>query len=440
MRPRWGAFKVGAIVAPFNHRMVPRELAELVADCEPAVVYCDAASRPRIDEVAADGRFSVLAFAETVTPLRAGGRPPAARLSPDLASPTAIVFTSGTTGRPKGVIFTHASIAGVMHDWMLMESVTPGRLRPLLVLPLFTAGGLVWGVCRTIHGGGTLLLQPGFDPAEALRVLVEEKADTFTGPPILFEQIAKVPDFADADLSHVTTAHVGGAPVPVALFEQWRPRGVLLRQLYGQTEIGGSATVTVNADAPGHPEKCGRGTVFTRIRVVDSDGVDCPAGTPGEIMLRGPGMTPGYWRNEEATASTLVDGWLRTGDLGVLDDTGRLTYVDRIKELIISGGLNISPAEIETVISGLDGVIEVAVLAAADEKFGQTPAAIVVARDGVTAEAIVAHCTERLADYKVPRYVVVSTEPLPRMASGKIDKHVLRAEHADIADTHERVR
>ncbi|MCF8610153.1 AMP-binding protein [Gordonia sp. HY285] len=201
-------------------------------------------------------------------------------------------------------------------------------------------------------------------------------------PPILFEQIAKAPGFGEADLEHLTTAHVGGARVPPDLFERWRPRGVLLRQLYGQTEIGGSATVTVRAEAEEHPDKCGWGTVFTRIRVVDPDGVDCPA-----------------------------------------------------------GGLNISPAEIEAVVGSIEGVAEVAVFGVQDAKFGETPAAVVVAtRADLTAEEIIARCNSQLADYKVPRYLVLSADPLPRMASGKIDKRTIRSDNDDLVVTHDRVR
>ncbi len=436
-----GALKLGAIAVGFNQRMLARELIALVEDCEPSVVVCDENLRTRLDEVhQARPEFSIMMFEQDVRPLRGRQPEPIAAPVVDLTDPTAIVFTSGTTGRPKGVIFTHATIAGEMHEWSLMEGVLPNKLRPLLVLPLFTAAGIIWGIARTIIHGGTLFLQPGFDPAAALRVLIDDKANTLTGPPILFEQIAKVPGFDDADLSHLTTAHVGGARVPVDLLKKWLPRGVALRQIYGQTEIGGSATVTPRADAETKPEKCGWGTIFTKVRVVDAEGRDCAPGEPGEILLRGPGKMPGYWRNADATRATLRDGWLHTGDLGSLDDDGYLTFVDRMKDMIISGGLNISPAEIEAVINTIPGVEEVAVISVPDEKFGETPAALVKAAPDVTETDIVTHCNGLLADYKVPRYVVLSADPLPRMASGKIAKRELRDTHANIPDLYTRVR
>ncbi|MFC8529917.1 class I adenylate-forming enzyme family protein [Nocardia sp. NPDC057227] len=431
-----GAWRAGAIVAPFNQRMLAGELAGLVAACEPRVIYCDADLESRLP---ADAAFSVARFERDVAPLRGvpGGSVKLAGDGPDEA---AIVFTSGTTGKPKGVVFTHSRMAALFHDWSLVESVPPNGLRVLMVLPLFSAAGVIWGIARTVLNGGTMLLQPGFDPAAALRVLVRDRVNTFTGPPILWERIAALPEFAGAELAHLTTAHVGGARVPPELLRRWAPRGVVLRQLYGQTEIGGSVTVTPPRAALAKPETCGSGTVFSTIRVVDPDGVDCAPGAPGEILLRGPGMMAGYWRDPEATAATIVDGWLRTGDLGTLDAEGDLTFVDRLKDLIISGGLNIAPAEVEAVVQTMPGVEEVAVISVPDEKFGETPAALVRAAAAITERDIVEYCAARLADYKVPRYVVLCAEPLPRMASGKIAKRELREAYTDVPERFSRVR
>ncbi|ETD31363.1 class I adenylate-forming enzyme family protein [Williamsia sp. D3] len=436
-----GAMKVGAIVAPFNHRFLARELTALVDSCDPVVIYCEAALRSRLDEVrTVRDTFAISELEQDVRPLRSANGAVSPTPMVELSDPTAIVFTSGTTGDPKGVIFTHATIAGMMHQWAMQEPIEQNGLRPLMAIPLFTAGGIIWGIARTVLHGGTLLLQPGFDPVAALRVLVDSRATTFTGPPILWEQISRVPGFGEADLSHLTTAHVGGARVSPALVGTWLARGVQLRQLYGQTEIGGSATVMPRDEAAAHPDKCGWGGIFTKIRVVNADGEDCAPDEPGEILLRGPGMMPGYWRNDEATRAALVDGWLRTGDLGKLDERGYLTFVDRLKDMIISGGLNISPAEIEHVISLLPGVEEVAVISVDDDKFGETPAVIIRRVDGLTEADVVKHCNKNLADYKVPRYVVFTDGPLPRMASGKISKPSLRQTYSDVPQTYSKVR
>jgi fatty-acyl-CoA synthase len=436
-----GAMKVGAIVAPFNHRFLARELTALVDSCDPVIIYCEAALRSRLDEVrTVRDTFAISELEQDVRPLRSAHGAVFPTPMVELSDPTAIVFTSGTTGDPKGVIFTHATIAGMMHQWAMQEPIEQNGLRPLMAIPLFTAGGIIWGIARTVLHGGTLLLQPGFDPVAALRVLVDSRATTFTGPPILWEQISRVPGFDEADLSHLTTAHVGGARVSPTLVGTWLARGVQLRQLYGQTEIGGSATAMPRDEAADHPDKCGWGGIFTKIRVVNANGEDCAPDEAGEILLRGPGMMPGYWRNDEATRAALVDGWLRTGDLGKLDERGYLTFVDRLKDMIISGGLNISPAEIEQVISLLPGVEEVAVISVDDDKFGETPAVIIRRVDGVTEADVVDHCNKNLADYKVPRYVVFTDGPLPRMASGKISKPNLRQTYSDVPQLYSKVR
>lgn len=436
-----GALKVGAIAAPFSHRLVSAELADLVDDCAPAVVYCDRALSDRLEGVLEQGRsFPIRILEDDVRPLRNSPSRPAPTRDPDPAEPCTIVYTSGTTGRSKGVVFTHANLAAVAHEWSLIESVEPNRFRPLMALPLWTCAGMVWSIARTLIHGGTMFLLARLDPNRALQTIVEQKVSTLNGPPILFEQIAGADGFDEADLSHVTTAHVGGARVPVDLLRAWGRRGVCLRQIYGQTEIGGTATANPHRLAVTNPEKCGAGGLFTKVRVLDIDGTDCAAGQTGEIVLRGPGMTPGYWRNDEATRSTIVDGWIRTGDLGFLDDDGCLTFVDRLKDMIISGGINISPAEIERTIIDVPGVREIAVIGVDDAKFGETPAAIVHAAPELTAEQIVAHCNENLADFKVPRYVVFLDEPLPRMSSGKIAKRELRVEYCDLADRQAKVR
>ncbi|GAA4548825.1 class I adenylate-forming enzyme family protein [Pseudonocardia xishanensis] len=436
-----GAWKVGAVVCGFNQRFLAAELGALVELCEPTVVVGDAAHLPLLDEVLAAGAvFAPLGLEEVVGAARGGEHPPTPAHDAQPDDPTAIVFTSGTTGTPKGVVFTHRTIAGIMHEWSLGEPVAPNDLRVLLVLPMFTAAGVVWGLARSLVQGGTLYLQPRFDPPRALDVLQQARITTFTGPPILFEQVSQVPGFESARMEHLTTAWVGGARVPVPLLEKWRPRGVALRQIYGQTEIGGTATAMSAEGALVHPDKCGTGGVFTRIRVVDADDRDCAPGEVGEIVMRGPGMLPGYWRNEEATKQALRGGWLHTGDLGTLDADGLLTYVDRMGEMINSGGLKISPAELETVLAQAPGVAEVAVIPVSDDKFGETPAAVVHADGDLDPAALVAFASARLADYKVPRYVIAHDGPLPRMASGKVAKRDLRGVYADAAERFPRVR
>ena len=389
--------------------------------------------------VAARGLGFELAGLSFVDGLRTGSAAPFRRaVEPD--QPAVIVYTSGTTAKPKGVIFSHATTQNFIFEWSLVEPDFTTGMRLLMVLPIHGAPGTLWGLIHTLVHGGTFFLEPGFDPAATVRKLAEHEITVFLGVPLLYEAMAATPEFEKADFSALRTTHVGGARVPVALLKKWQEKGVLLRQIYGLTEGGGSITVNPREFALDKPEMCGRGGAFTRIRTVRPDGTTCDPGEEGEILIQGPAVTPGYWNNPEATRAAFVDGWLRTGDLGVIDDDGLLRMVDRLKDLIISGGINIAPAEIETTIAALDEVEEVAVIPVPDEKFGETPAAVVKLRRPLPAEAIVAHCSRHLADFKVPRYVVEVETPLPRMASGKIAKRILKELLPDIPATHPRVR
>jgi len=440
------AFSTGAVLAPFNWRLTSSELRGLVDLCEPTIVLADAEFIEKVAVLANEELpFSTHNLTEVVTSQRKAQAQPVPTLQTGLEmidpdDPVAIVFTSGTTGNPKGVIYTSRTIASLEQEWQLAEQVGPHGLRVLGVLPMFTAAGVIYNLSRPMLSGGVLFLQPKLDPPRALEILRDERITTLNGPPIIYEQIAAVPEFASSRLDHVTSAWVGGARVPAELLATWRAHGVALRQMYGQTEIGGCATAMPADEALKHPEKCGFGGPFTSLRVVDPDGRDCDPGTPGEIIMKGPSMTPGYWRNEEATRAALRDGWWHSGDLGVLDEDGMLTFIDRIGDVINSGGLKISPAEIEGVIARLAGIVEVAVIPVPDAKFGQTPAAIMYTDGRVDTAAIIAHCNEHLADYKVPRYVIESENLLPRMASGKIAKRDLARQFADAPERFPKVR
>jgi fatty-acyl-CoA synthase len=244
--------------------------------------------------------------------------------------------------------------------------------------------------------------------------------------------MAARPEFAAADLSSLELATIAGARCPAPTIEAWLAKGVPLRQAYGMTELGGISSLNPPEQALKRPESIGRGTVFNRHRVVRPDGAECGPGEPGEIIVSGPGVTPGYWRNERAYAEALRDGWFHSGDLGVKDDEGWIQVVDRLKGIIITGGYNVAPSEIEAVISEMPGVAEVCVISAHDPRFGGTPAAIVHAEGGLTAEEITAYCRERLAGYKVPRHVVLQDAPLIRMASGKIARNRIRDAHPEL--------
>lgn len=417
-----GTIRAGGIVSPLSPRLTPREVLEFYARTRPACVYLDAdvASRhAELGSVAGECReMSALDALRHASPVHGEWT-----CSPEDA--VGIIATSGSTARPKGVVFTHRSMLAYAMEFAIEEPYVGPGSRGLALSPLSTSAGFVQ-LTEFIALGACTRFEATFDPERALRLLVDERITMFQGVPLFFERIAACPGFAEADLSALRYTSVGGAPVSRRLLETWSAKGCLLRQIYGQTEAGGAISIMSKRDAARWPEKAGRGGMFTRIAVIDADGRFLGPEEPGQIVIQGPSVMKGYWDDDETTRKTLVDGWLRTGDLGKLDAHGYLTFIDRMKDIIISGGLNISAAEVERAVAEFPGVVEVAVLAAPDDKFGETPLAVVHATADIDVPALIAHCDAQLANYKVPRYVVLERDPLPRLATGKIAKPALR--------------
>lgn len=427
--------KAGAVLVPLNYRYAAAELASIVEGCTPRFVIADEAGAPRAE---GQSGFELL---ELGLVRKERGREAvqfAAPFDPD--APIVVAYTSGSTARPKGVIFTGRTVLAYAFEASLNYPELRVGAKAIDVPPLYTGGGTVQ-LIQFLIMGMTNFIDYDFDARRTLRLLIDEQIEIFGAVPTFFERIAALPEFAEADLSHITFAACGGSRVSVALLKTWLTKGVILRQLYGLTEGGGNTTIMPAAEANEHPEQCGRGGIFTKHRIVRPDGSDCDPGEDGEIWVRGPGMMVGYWDDPEATAATIVEGgWLRTGDIGRVDDRGNLTLVDRLKDMIISGGLNIWPIDIEGAIAEYPGVEEVAVIAARDERFGETPMAIIYASKPLDPAEIVAHCNARMADYKVPRYITIEAEPLPRLATGKIAKRELKARYADAHERLPRVR
>jgi fatty-acyl-CoA synthase len=432
-----GALKLGAVVVPYNNRFVAAELRYLVTDSEPTLVAADAGHSERMAE-ALDGpageRIELLAL-EDFAALRTVAVEPVPRPDADPDDVAVLVYTSGTTSNPKGVEFTHRGTHAFIHEWGLMEpAIRPGN-GMIFVLSMSGAPGILWHVLHPLTRGMTLHYERGFDPKTTLERLASGRVQVMMGVPVLYEQMGAQPAFAEADLSGLELATVAGARVDTGTIRAWLDRGVTLRQGYGMTELGGLSTVNPAAQALNRPESVGRDAVFTKHRVVRPDGTDCDPEEPGEIIVRGPAVTTAYWRNPEATAAAIKDGWFHSGDVGIRDAEGYLRIVDRMKDLIISGGFNIAPSEIEAVINELPGVEEVCVIACGHPKFGETPAAVITGTNPPSEAAVVEACAANLAKYKVPSYVVFSDQPLPRMASGKIARRELRARYADLGRT-----
>jgi fatty-acyl-CoA synthase len=434
--------KCGAVLVPLNPRFKAAEIAKTATEAELSALIAAQAQRAAVEEAhTAGGDFTV--YGLDIVDDQRSGAPDDFRVDPDITEPIAVIFTSGSTGMSKGVVLTSRTLLDIVLENTLTEDgFRPGTVT-LLLLPLAFTPGLVYGLLITTVLGGTLVVEPGLNPSRAIDLIEKHRVRALFGVPLIFEALSHAPEFAHADLGSLQTAVVGGAAVPYDLLRRWADKGVLLRQIYGMTEAGGIATATLKADALHHAESCGSGSIFTEVRVMTADGGFASAGERGELVVRGPGVTPGYWKDPETTAQAIRDGWLHSGDLGECDEHGRITFIDRVKDLIISGGINISPVELEKVIVDLDGVAEVAVIPAADARFGETPAAIVVAepdRDDIDEARVVTHCERVLADYKVPRYVVLRATPLPRLPSGKIARQAVREEYRDVAERFARSR
>ena len=429
-----GVVKTGAIVTPVNYRYTPSEIEYLVRDCSPSVVVSDDVQSGKFRQVfESTGDRPIVAMSSLAT-MRAGHVEPL-HIDVDPKAPMVLAYTSGTTGLPKGLVYTNETVLAALFELILKDPTPPDETTLLFALPLFSVAGIMHTVLHTVSRGSTAVIMRDFDPAHALDLIVQHKVSHMNGVPLIYEAISRQPSFSTHDLSHLKMAQVGGARVSPELLAAWIGQGVALRHMYGMTEIGGCATVPRPPDALAHPELCGDGSIFTEVRTMRPDGTFCAAGEEGEIVMRGPAMMARYWNNEQATNEAIVDGWLYSGDLGVLDERGYLRYVDRLKDMVISGGFNVSPSEVEGVIGAIPGVTEVAVIAVADAKWGEAPAAIVNGTDELTENEVLAVVKEKLASFKVPKYVVFADAPLPRMASGKLAKRALREEYAHLANT-----
>lgn len=415
---------LGALIAPMNIRMTAAELSVALTDTRPRMLFSDAARADLAGRATPIDGVAIFALEEIDR-----WRDDDPRFVPYEATADdllAIPSTSGSTAKPKFVKFSHRMVVSIAAELAIMEPSCRQGAKCVVLSPFFSGGYYVW--LEYLVLGCSQFLQTHFDADEAIRMIERERINIMPATPVHWQRMRESRYFADADFSSLKWTTIGGARISRELLDAWKAKGVTLRPLFGQTEAGGAWAA--RGVAIGDPRQAGYGGVFTEFRIAGQDGGFASAGEEGEILVRGPSVTSGYWQAVEASAELFRDGWLRTGDVGRVDDIGSLTYIDRIKDIVISGGLNISSAEVEHVIGEMPGVEEVAVISAPDQRFGETPMAVIYAKSPLDPRAVVAHCNARLADYKVPRYVVCDASPLPRLASGKISKPQLRQQYA----------
>lgn len=356
---------------------------------------------------------------------------PVARDEPiSLDDPCLIMYTSGTTGHPKGAVLTHGNVT-----WNAVNQVIDLGLardeRTLSLAPLFHIGGLGGTVLPTLMQGGCVVLTRAAESAATLSVIAEQRVTSFFGVPTMLDAIARQPGFDSLELPALRGISVAGAPVPMATLRTWLDRGVLVQQCYGMTEAAPGCAVLPPADAERKIGSAGKAMFFTDLRVVRKDGSQAAVDEVGEIIVSGPNVMAGYWRDPERTAEVLVDGWYHTGDAGSLDEEGFLYIRGRYQDVIFSVGENVYPAEIESALLDLPGVAEAAVIGVPDRRWGETGLAFVVPAPGAEPDefALRLALRSRLAGFKVPRHIRF-VSGLPKTSSGKIRKDQLREQAA----------
>ncbi len=406
--------RIGAVVVPINWRLSDIEIVEIIAGCKPNLVIHDGAMRLRARALPIE---RIMAYDEIY---RSASN--AAICAADDEDPVLLAFTSGSTGRPNGVLLTQKALACNAAMSVEAHALQPTD-RVLNVLPLFHVGGLNILPTPAFSIGATVVLHERFDPQLACSAL-PNVTHAITVPTIL-QAIIELPSWQAADLSCLRCISIGSADVPVPLIETVQARGVPVLQIYGATETCPLAIYQRIDEAMATPGSIGRAGSLCDIRLV-RDGGDVPEGEPGEIWVKGDNVLREYWRDQDLTAETLCDGWFRTGDLAHRDRSGLYWFTDRIKHVVISGGENIYPTEIERILREVPGIAEVAVVGLADPKWGEVPVAVVVAPEGMAAEAVLRPLQGRLARYKHPKDVVFVDE-LPRNAMGKVVAAEIRA-------------
>ncbi|MCH8627629.1 long-chain fatty acid--CoA ligase [Arsenicicoccus piscis] len=421
--------KLGAVMVPLNTRLAAPETAFVLADSEPRMLVWDDPFEQVVTspEVAELGLQTVQVGAALDAVRDAGSDEPLDE-SVSLDDLFMIQYTSGTSGRPKGVMLTHGNVTWNVYNILVDVDVTSEEVA-LVTAPLFHTAAPNQLLFPTILKGGTALIEARWDAERAIDLIESEGVTFLFGVTTMYYALLHSPRFASADLSTLRLALSGGAPLPEALLAAYLDRGLMIVQGYGLTESSPGATMLRPADGMRKIGSAGTSCFFTDVRVVDPVGEDVGRGGTGEVLVQGPNVTPGYWRSPDATAGALdEDGWLRTGDVARVDEEGYLYIVDRLKDMIISGGENIYPAEVEQAIYEHPGVAEVAVIGMPDERWGEVGRAVVVAKPGaaLSESDILDHLDGRLARYKIPRRVDL-VEELPHNASGKLVKTRLRA-------------
>jgi fatty-acyl-CoA synthase len=415
--------RAGAVFMPLNWRLAVAELEALVADARPVLLFAQQgftppANAPRTIDIA-----EMLALGA-----RGDAPSPAARRPFDAVS--TLLYTSGTSGRPKGVMLSELNNFWGNTNLIHGNAVNPSSVF-LCDMPLFHTAGLMAATRTPLLAGGAVLISEGFDPEMTLARMTDPMLGVthYFSVPQMAATLWNRPEFDAGKLQKIVAWAIGGAPNPKAQSERFIGAGVRISEGFGMSETGSNFAIPpFDLDEMLRKSgSCGLPLMTVRTKVVDDDGHEVPAGEQGELLVAGPSVAQGYWEQPELTAKSFVDGWFHTGDAAMQDDEGYFYIVDRKKDMYISGGENVYPAEVEAAIAELRGIDACAVIGVPDARWGEVGRAYVInaAGHGHTAEAIIAHCSVRLAKFKVPKTAVI-TDSIPRTGSGKVQKHLLK--------------
>ena len=430
----FACWRIGAVALALNFRLMPPELKFILENAEAKICLVDAPFAPLKD--ALDGNCCVEQWIMTTgeggdseyESGLAAATPIYDMIEQNMEDQCLLMYSSGTTGTPKGVIITHGMIyfgiaSGVAATGTLADNVS------LSNMPIFHIGALNVTAVPAIWYGSTTIMQRMFDPATTLDAINDPElgVTTLFMVPAAYNAIKALPGVDDVDFSRLKIALCGAEAVPVPLCEWWLEKGVMIQEGYGMTETAAVGSLLTKEHIPRKTGSCGRAGMHSKIRIVDDAGNDCAPNVPGEIWFKGACVTPGYWRRPDANKESFVDGWFKSGDIGRKDEEGFLYIEDRVKDMYISGGENVYPAEIENVLYQMDDIAEVAVIGVPDERFGETGCAYVVLKEGCALELgdLQAHVSDKMAKFKHPNHIRFLDE-LPRTASGKVQKFVLR--------------
>jgi fatty-acyl-CoA synthase len=436
--------KLGAIFVPINERLQVNEVVTILKDsaCKliivgahfsktatEAVSLLDVQVSTKIYYIEGSGEANEMSSLRHLL-IADGDLPTPSIESGDVAL---ILYTSGTTGFPKGAMLTHGNLLSMSYARILASAMTQFDVG-YLPFSMSFAGGIAGVYMPHYVVGAKIVIHPEYDPLVAVKTLERYRVSVFSAVPIIWEQMIRHPDFETHDLSSLRCCFSGGAPVPRSLMQDLQTAGLPMAQAYGITEACALGAILDPRDATRKIGSAGLPIMHSQLKVVDSDLNEVSRGQIGELLIRGPQVMKGYWNAKEATEKTLVNGWLRSGDLATMDEEGYVTIIDRMKDMIISGGLNIYPAEIEKVIAGIEHVLEVAVIGVPDSKWGEISVAVIYANKQLSVEEINAVCSDQLADYKRPKQIIFRDDPMPRNAANKILKREIKKAYCSLAD------